>query len=84
MVNYFKKRKMKKQFEQEGLLPITPSKPFKERYKSSKIGKAQKSVYGFVDYVSQEGRGKSGKGKGKRKNPFGKIKDRSFFEGGFF
>lgn len=77
MVDYFKKRKMKKQFQKEGLLPPDPVKPFKERYKDSKLYKGQKATYGFIDDLSKERR------KGKRRNPFGKIKDRSITQGFF-
>ena len=78
-MNYFKKRRMKKQFQEEGLLPERKKRlvPSVKKVGSS-IYKGQQAVYSFIDDVS------AGRKKAKRKNPFGRIKDRSFFEGGFF
>ena len=85
MTNYFKRRKMRRQFESEGLLPQRESIGERSKKAGSSVLKGQRAVYGFIDELSKERNPKGKKGKpAKRKNPFGKIKDRSFFGGGFF
>ena len=77
---YFAKRKLKKQFVKEGLISPGPSLGY--RYRESRLGKAQHAMYGFLDNPEGTGRKTNG-GKGRKKNPFGKIKDRSLTQGFF-
>ena len=75
-MEYFRKRKLKKELINEGLL--SPGKSLGYRYRESPIGKVQHSIYGVLDEARGIGK------KGRKKNPFGKIKDRNLFNGGFF
>ena len=88
---------MRKQFEREGLL--TPKERFTGTKdiiagripgqislygKTKSLRSIQRSAYGFVDDFSKEGKPKRKKGGlSKRRNPFGKIKDRSITQGFF-
>jgi len=101
MVDYFKKRKLKKQLYRENPIVEYPSglggrfrdvEAYKEHETKRRnvfmrkeiVEKAYKPIHSVFGFIDNPDNLPASKRKGKRKNPFGKIKDRSMFEGGFW